>query len=169
MTIVSDSTALIGLSRVGRADLLPALFGRVLVPPAVIEEVFRAGKRYPNTATLLRAAWIERAPAAPPLPQVPHPLGAGEREGLALAHARGLPLLTDDRPARTFAETLGVPIIRTLGVLLRAEEQGLVPDALPVVDELIATGFRLHPRVVEEFKSLLAASRRRRADSLRAA
>lgn len=36
--VVTDSTALIGLERIGRLDVLSALFEPVLVPPAVQRE-----------------------------------------------------------------------------------------------------------------------------------
>lgn len=41
--VVSDSSALIHLAAIGRPDLLQALYGRVVVPPAVWEEVVARG------------------------------------------------------------------------------------------------------------------------------
>ena len=35
MLVVTDSTALISLDRIGRLDLLPAVFPDVMAPPAV--------------------------------------------------------------------------------------------------------------------------------------
>ncbi len=39
---VSDSTPLIAFARIGRLDLLEQLFGTILVPPAVHQEIIPA-------------------------------------------------------------------------------------------------------------------------------
>lgn len=40
MIVVSDASPLIALLSVGRFDVLQKLFGEVLIPPAVYDEVF---------------------------------------------------------------------------------------------------------------------------------
>ncbi len=40
--VVSDSTCLIGLERVGELDILPALFDSVMIPPEVGREFDRS-------------------------------------------------------------------------------------------------------------------------------
>lgn len=40
-TVVSDSTCLIGLERVGELEILPALFDSVVIPPEVMREFDR--------------------------------------------------------------------------------------------------------------------------------
>jgi uncharacterized protein len=69
-------------------------------------------------------------------------LGLGEREALALA-LESLPtyVILDDRPARRVAAELGLPLIGTLGILVMAKTEGLIPAIRPEVDALIHSGF----------------------------
>ena len=52
-------------------------------------------------------------------------------------------ILLDDRDARRLAATLGPPVGGTLGVLLLAQERGVLPAVKPVIEALAATDFRL--------------------------
>jgi hypothetical protein len=76
-----------------------------------------------------------------------HDLGPGEREALALAIERpGSRVLLDDRYARLVATTLGIPVIGTLGILLRAKRAGHLNEVRPLLDRLDALGFRVDRR-----------------------
>lgn len=162
MSLVADSTPLIALGRIKALHILRAFAGEVLVPPAVAREVFSV--RLPKHARLsLRALpWLTlaRPRRAPPF-AFPPKLGAGECEAITLAYERELPLLTDDYDAGRFARGEGIPVIRTLALLLAAEEQRLVEDAEPLVDALVANGFRLSTEVLAAFRAQLRASRTR--------
>jgi predicted nucleic acid-binding protein len=71
-------------------------------------------------------------------------LGPGEAEAIGLAVEIGASrLILDDRRARRVASGFQVPITGTVGVVLRAEQAGLIPLARPVLDALRAAGFRL--------------------------
>jgi predicted nucleic acid-binding protein len=74
MPIVADATVFRYLVMVDATDILPALFGTVLVPPAVVRELQRA-----STPARVRAWWIAvpswvhiQAPRIPPDPTLPH-------------------------------------------------------------------------------------------------
>ena len=71
-------------------------------------------------------------------------LGAGEKEVLALAIQRpGSLVVLDDRLARAHAAALRLPATGTLGILLRAKSEGLIPRIAPVLDQFDRLGFRL--------------------------
>ena len=55
MLAVSDTSPLNYLALVGAIDILPALFTRIVVPPAVISEL-----QHPNTPTAVKA-WLANA------------------------------------------------------------------------------------------------------------
>lgn len=59
-TVVSDSSPLIALARIGQLELLRALFGTVLVPEAVWQEVVVDGVGRPGAGEVVQASWIER-------------------------------------------------------------------------------------------------------------
>lgn len=157
MTVVADSAPLIALARIGRTALLGDVFGTVLVPSAVWDEVMRPGRA--GVDELARSAWIERATITTAPMTFPSSLGAGEREAIHLAAHRQRPLLTDDRAARRFAEGLGIAVTRTLAVLIVAEERALLSDAASVVTDLEVAGLFLGPQVRRAFQEALSRSR----------
>jgi predicted nucleic acid-binding protein len=50
-------------------------------------------------------------------------------------------VILDDRPARRVAADLGLPLIGTLGILVMAKREGLIPAIRPDVDALVNSGF----------------------------
>jgi predicted nucleic acid-binding protein len=75
-------------------------------------------------------------------------LGQGERAAIGCALAIGGGLLTDDRQARLHAESLGLIVVGTLGVLVRAKRAGRVSSVAPLIDGLRASGQRSGSGVV---------------------
>ncbi len=141
--IVSNTTPLIALTGVGMLDLLPTLYGQIIIPTVVYQE-FQAGRtRHPGTPDLDTQQWII-VQQAPPHPDVPPTLDAGEAEAIALALT--LParlILLDERRGRQVAQKLGLKVAGSLTVLLEAKGQGLIPLIAPVVDQMIAQGRRI--------------------------
>ncbi len=125
--------------------VLPALANQVIVPPAVVEEVAigrAAGVSLPDLPAL---AWVtvRRPSGAVALPLVTD-LGPGETEVLMLAlEWREAVVILDDAFARRVAETLGLRLTGTLGLLLDAKRAGLVTAVAPLLDQLQALRFRL--------------------------
>jgi predicted nucleic acid-binding protein len=60
MIVIADSSPLIALCRIGRLDLLNVLFGRLLIPDAVWNELTGGKPENPGTEEILSANWIER-------------------------------------------------------------------------------------------------------------
>ncbi len=151
MTIVSNSSPLIGLARLRRLDLLRALYGEILVPDAVWREVVLEGPEHPGGAEVETSTWIRRRSVAnrPLVQALQRHLGAGEAEAIALAlEARAELLLMDDRMGRRAARRLGIRTLGLAGVLLEAKAKGLVPAVKPFLDELRdLAGFRLGDEV----------------------
>jgi uncharacterized protein len=71
-------------------------------------------------------------------------LGAGEAEALALALAQPTDLvILDDALARQVAASRSIRHTGTLGILIRAKQQGLVTSAMPLIEAMERAGFRL--------------------------
>lgn len=140
MTVVLDSTCLIGLERIGRLDLLPALFPILVVPPAVVHEF---GQVLP---------WFVVEP--------PIDLGMvaalrllvdpGESEAIALAYEKQVRVILDDRKAREAAQRLHIPVTGTVGLILKAKQNGLIAAIRPLLDALQINGFRISQELREE-------------------
>ena len=158
MPIVADATVFRYLVIVDATAILPALFGTVLVPPAVVRELQHA-----STPARVRAwwrtvpAWVHiQAPRVPPDPAL-HFLGEGEQEAIRLMDEQQAPLLmTDDRDAYNAAVARGMAVTRTLRVLEIAAEQDLL-DFPTIVARLRAAGFYMPEDVVDEMLARDAA------------
>ena len=62
MIVVSNSSPLISLARIGRLNLLASFYERILVPPEVHHEVTVDGQGLPGAEEVRNAGWIEVAP-----------------------------------------------------------------------------------------------------------
>jgi len=148
--VVADTGPPHYLVLIGAIELLPQLFGSVLIPEAVLDELTRPRTPEPVREWVRsRPTWLEVRPA-PPVADLPlRLLGAGERDAIALAHAVGaVLLLTDDRAAASAARTEGLATTGTLGVLLRSAEGGLV-DLPAALGRLRGTNFRASPGLLD--------------------
>lgn len=152
LVVVVNTTPLIALSLADRLHLLQDLYETVLVPPAVHEEAMRGGARGIGVAELRAAEWLRIVPLRnPERADLLSDLDRGEAEVLALAQEIKADLaLIDERLARRHAKRLGIPLSGTLGVLLRAKKQGLIPQIEPLVEQIRRGGIRLSEAVVEE-------------------
>lgn len=85
--VIADSTCLIGLSKISRLELLPALFGRITLAPAVWHEVVVQGQGRSGSAEIQNANWID-VTAVRDMQAVDvlrQELGAGESQSMVLA------------------------------------------------------------------------------------
>ena len=157
--VVSDTSPLICLAAIRHFNLLRLLYGEVLIPEAVWQEItrapaFAAAASLEVAADARGAGWLQVATAdnRPLVTQLETMLDPGEAEAIALAveHTPSL-LLIDERDGRQVARTLGVPLTGTLGILLRAKALGHTPAIKPLLAELVEQHhFRLHPSLVHQ-------------------
>ncbi len=131
--IVCDSTCLIGLERIGRLDIITSLFEPICVPPAVDVEFNRQ-------FDWLLPETIDNPSIVTVLEML---VDLGEAEAIALAKEKDFLLVTDDKQARAAAKRLGVKVIGTVGVLVRAKNAGVIDEVKPIIDQLAAVGFRI--------------------------
>ena len=153
MIVVSDAGPLIYLGGVGRLAVLRDLFGRVVVPPQVWNEVVGAGAERPGSLETAAASWIDiRTPSPSPLTErLSDVLGTGEAAAIGLClELRAELLLCDDLGARRLAAAQGIRVVGTLGLLVRGKRAGLVDAVRPILEAMVAIGLRVSPDLVEE-------------------
>ena len=77
-------------------------------------------------------------------------LDLGESEAIALAvETEADYIIVDEQAGRSAVELLGIPIVGLLGVLTEAKTAGHVPVIRPLVQQVIANGFHLDPKLVK--------------------
>ena len=131
MIVVSDTSPLTALFTVGAAEILPQLFGEVVIPEAVRDELLRGHAVLP---AWLRVEAVKNSAEARRFAQS---VDAGEAEAIELAkELRADRLLMDERKGRRLAAQEGVPVIGLLGVVLLAKRNGLIPAARALLQKL---------------------------------
>jgi predicted nucleic acid-binding protein len=150
--VVADAGPLIYLDGIGKLDLLPALYGRVLVPRRVFEEVVVEGAGLPGAAGVAAAGWLEVVDI--PADDLVYAalrtaVDSGEAAAIALAaRTHADVVLIDDRAGRLAATQLGLLVRGTLAILVEAKRRGHVDAVKPLIARMHAAGFRATPAIV---------------------
>jgi len=127
-----DTSCLIHLARIDRLGLLRALYDDLRIPPAVRDE-------YGGVPDGIALA---DAPSRPLIRLLRRTVDAGEAEVIALGtDVDGAHVVLDDAAARTEATDLGLAVVGTVGLVIRAKHAGHISAAKPLLDALQESGF----------------------------
>jgi predicted nucleic acid-binding protein len=150
MIVVADTSPINYLILIGQIDVLPKLFGAVVIPYAVREELLRGpAPESVRSWALHPPEWLEiRTPAHPAETSLAS-LDAGERDAIAIAEELLADVLVvDDRAARRVAQSRGLAVIGILGVLHEAADRGLL-ELRGAIKALQRTSFYITPNVLK--------------------
>jgi len=149
VSIVSNSSALINLARIGKLDLLQQLYGELIVPDAVWKEVVVEGSGQSGADDIKRAAWIKTLTVTNKdlVWALRQDLDSGEAEAIALAiELQAELLLMDEHMGRETARHLGLCYTGIIGVLIEAKHKGLIHAVKPYLTALRdIAGFHVKP------------------------
>src|SRR5215475_11740551 len=150
MPVVSNTSPLNYLVLIGAVQVLPALHDHVVIPVAVSEELHD-----PAAPDAVRG-WIEHPPDWLEIRRPNHlpderlgEFGRGERDAILLAEELHVALVIDEAKAYREARCRNIPLLRTLSVLDKAAEQGLINLAI-AISRLRQTNFRVRPEILDE-------------------
>lgn len=162
LAIVTDTAPLHYLILIEAAEILAQLYGSVLIPPAVQEEL-----SHPAAPDVVRAwiahrpSWLEVVSVSVPADSALLQLDAGERAAISLAFEKHAALLLmDDRDGVKVARLKGLEVVGTLGVLDQAAARGLI-DLETMFDRLQKTTFRAPRRLMASMLTQDAQRRKR--------
>jgi predicted nucleic acid-binding protein len=143
MIVVSDTSPLTALLTVGEAGILTELFGEVVIPEAVRNELVPSHSPLPDW---LRVVAVKDISQARKYAQI---VDQGEAEAIELARElRADRLLIDERKGRKLAVNEGVPVIGLLGIVLLAKRNGFAPSARKLLLRLeLEAGMYLSPEI----------------------
>lgn len=134
MIVVSDTTPLISLLKIERLDLLEKLFGNVLIPQAVYEELtvderFRLEAEQLKQKEFIIVRSVKNPDSVSILKRATG-LNQGESEAIVLTdEVKAELLLMDEAKGRAVSNEMGFRIMGTIGVLMAAyEEHELTSD-----------------------------------------
>ena len=151
MIIISDTSCISALVRIGRLELLRDVFEQIVIPKKVHEELLKLDDFGIDTSIFAAQNWIRilQPQPSPILKTLLSELDEGEAHAIAL----GLELhadvfLTDDMLARKAAETHHFTVIGIGGILIRAKKAGFIIEVKPMLDKIITTtNFRLSTKI----------------------
>ena len=151
--IIADAGPLIVLSRIGRLNLLPQVFGEVWVTDVVRHELLGQGA-FAGQAEIAAALehWLHSAPVDLNNWHTINPdIDPGEASSICLAERYPNSLLViDDKAGRVEAQARGLRYIGLAGVLRRAKQVRLIDDVRPLLEALRGAGYFLSDAIMRE-------------------
>jgi len=151
MIVVADTSPINYLILIGRIEILQTLYGRILIPHSVHEELLSL-KAPPSVRAWAKdpPIWLELLSPSTNLNPPVARLDRGETEAIALAEELDADwLLIDEALGRDEASRRGLQTIGTLGILREGHRAGLL-DLRTAVDHLMSIGFRVDQLLIQK-------------------
>lgn len=150
MIVISDTTPILSLLKSGQLELLKKLYGFVIVPEAVYDElttnpVFEKEKAEISRCPFIKVEKVHNQESVLILRNVTG-LDAGESEALILyGEQKADVLLIDEHKGRGVAKKMSVEYIGTMGIFMIAYDKGIVTasEVLRCLEALLDKDIRL--------------------------
>lgn len=132
MIVISDTTPLITLMKVGHLDLLNNFFGNIHIPEAVYNELTSNPRFHIEAIQIQNCSYISVKTVSDSRTSIDHfckstELDIGESEAIILSREMNADLLLiDELKGRQVAEKMGLKIMGTIGLLLAAFEENSI-------------------------------------------
>ena len=162
MLIVSDTSPIINLAAINHLYLLPELFGRIIIPQIVYQEIVIDGAGESGSDDIQTAQWVEVQSCTNQdiITLLSNELDPGEAEAIALALELNADyLLIDEKDGRQKALDYHLKPLGVLGILLRAKDARLISDISLLMDRLRSeAGFYIHQSLYDQVKRIAKES-----------
>lgn len=133
--IISDTSCLIILSKIGELDLLKKVYGNIVTTDDIASEF---GEDLPDWIEIQKVNDLHKQRI------LEIQIDKGESSAIALAlEARDCIIILDDFKARKIAAQLGIKITGTIGVIVKAKLNGFIPSVKPYLSKIKETNFRI--------------------------
>ncbi len=154
--VIINSTPIIALSKAGKLDVLKTMYGHVIIPDAVFNEV--TAKDDSVRVQLLGCSdWIEVMNIKNTVEKFAFKarLHDGEVEVMILAKEIEADLvIIDDYAARKTAEYIGLNLTGTIGVLIKAKQNGYIDNVMPIVQMMEQNGIYYSKQLKEQIRRI---------------
>jgi predicted nucleic acid-binding protein len=151
--IVINASPLILLCNSGLSHILPELFGDIVLPDAVREEVLNGPHQDRAVRMLPSLPWLRQKTVSPDTKVVRWDLGEGETAVLSFAveYPEFTPVL-DDMAAKKCAASLGLSTLGTGSLMILAKEHGLIVSVEEAIQRLRDAGLWISDNVIDLLK-----------------
>jgi uncharacterized protein len=140
MIVVSDTSPISNLFKIGELDLLHKVYNEIFLPKAVMDELLALENFGVNIDSIKLASWVKSVEVTErsTVNQLLLDLDLGEAEAIVLAKNINADwLLIDETKGRAIAKKSGLQTIGLLGVFLFAKNEGIINEVKPYVELLI--------------------------------
>ena len=163
MIVISDTSAILNLNIIGKLNLLKLLYGKVIIPDAVYEELLELEKTKGGYTSIDSLNWIEIRKTSDKIfvENLKEKLDSGESEAIVLAKELNAEVLViDESKGRKIAVDLGLNVIGIIGILIK-EKDNLKEDVKKTIEIiknsqrpviLLGNGVRLGHAQIDFFK-----------------
>jgi predicted nucleic acid-binding protein len=142
--IVSDTSSLIVLKKIGRLEILRTLFGQITITQEVAKEF---NNPLPNFISIQNPKDKNYQKILESF------LDEGEASAIALAiETKECLLIIDDSKGRREARALEINYTGILGILIIAKEKNIINSVSTIIEDIQKTDFRLSQKLIEEAK-----------------
>ena len=150
--VVVNTTPLIALSHVGKLDVLKKLYGEIIIPEAVYRELSVKNesiwkKEVDHSLEWIRVDKIKNQMAKSMYKTQLHD---GEVEVMILSkELKADVVIIDDANAKKHAKYLKLPVTGTLGVLIKAKQEGYIQELKPILYQMVQNGIYISEKLIE--------------------
>lgn len=138
-TIISDTSCFIILSKIEELDLLKKVYGQIVTTTEIVEEY---GEKLPEWVI------VENVSDKSKQRILELQIDRGESSAIALAlEITNCTLILDDFKARKIAQQLGISFTGTIGVIIKAKLNGIIPSIKPYFEKIKETNFRISAEI----------------------
>ncbi|MEL7678649.1 DUF3368 domain-containing protein [Elizabethkingia meningoseptica] len=133
--IISDTSCLIILSKIGELDLLKKVYKNIVTTTDIASEF---GEKLPEWIGILKVTDLRKQQI------LELQLDKGESSAIALAiEIPNSTVVLDDFKARRIATQLGINFTGTIGIIVKAKLNGVIPSIKPFLEKIEKTNFRI--------------------------
>jgi predicted nucleic acid-binding protein len=151
MIVVSNTTPIISLASINRIEILKRLFGEITIPQAAYDEI-KAKESYGYKDIDLDFIQVKKVKGELYKDLLLNQLDLGEAETIILAKELDADhVIIDENLAYKIAQNAGLDVIRTLSILLKAKNMGIIENVKPMLDEMISKGRWYSQKVYDSF------------------
>lgn len=148
--IVSDTSCIGYLIQINLLNLLQIIYGEIIIPDAVNEEILQLKNKGYNLSEFKNANWIKpyRANNLSNVDDYKYILDKGELEAISIAiELKADLLIIDEKLGRIVATNIGFDITGLVGILITAKNKNLIISIKDALDKVILSGCRISEKL----------------------
>jgi predicted nucleic acid-binding protein len=153
--VISNTTPIISFMKIKGLHILRGIFSEVIISKGVYDELtakvfLKEEINMINNCGFIKIREVKNEFAVK-LIQKQLSLDLGESESIVLTNEiKANILIMDERKGRKIAQSMGLNITGTLGVILQAKNKGIIDEVKPFLDKLIENNIRISEKLYKD-------------------